>query len=830
MIIEKSSYTKRLSFCLVLPVVFLMAAGLFRIRSSRSNAPHSDTTEASPQPSNGEQPNGFLRRSFRDTDGGSYTYVVFVPPSRNINDETPVMLYLNGYGENGTDGLAPLYNSIAFAIWEYEKQFPFIVVWAQCENGDAWTNNGPSTRRALSILRQVIHDFRADPNRVYLSGISKGAAGVWSIAAGNPGLFAAIVPISADGASQSAVSRIVATEVPVWSYAVKEDRFSIQVSTEAHRQMLKKHISPRFTELQTDGDKSRGEHDAWTFAFRDLGLYRWLATQSLANKSKQRAAFVRIDPPLCPDIIKPTLLPHGSHSALEVQAKAEPQLCEVMVKDLDEVHLEFRPDSGICRFSVGFFNGSKEIADSGTTVDLAIDDFSSGGVYSWPTIKCQGAGHPLAERSIRRGGWNDLRITFNNGTITTEVNGFHFLSNATSGCLSSEARMGLFACGTSENGVSLRNIRVSRRTHPDQEPLPPDNGMPEEQIDNRGEDASQVIDIPTIERAWSQREQSSLHVNIEWRESTDSRFATAQPSFEHQEAKQLHVGPSSRLTIFAKQFEFSAPWPELPSEFWRRAGISCVTKDQLFKRAFRKRFGNRTRIQRDTLNWSIKANGIQWAEHVFSDTDKISQAFICNTNDILHSPIADLHDVFLRTFLLTLRPLSAAGPGGSRDGCRIVSTSALVDATRCVVVEVGQVDGEGLKRRYWVDPARDFLIVRTDARANGVVFEQVDIRYSQDLDRSWAPKSLLAIVKLGQSVQSSGARFAGADWLLASSTASVTQYHSLSAQAATTQISPLPIGTILFNRMTGEWARQISGDKLENVATDEIHKLIVDDN
>jgi predicted peptidase len=85
------------------------------------------------------QKHGYITKMFVDEDGTRHPYVVFVPYSMRASDRLPLMIYLNGWGENGNDGIMPLKNGMAQAIWEQRADFPFVVMWPQCDKGDAWT-------------------------------------------------------------------------------------------------------------------------------------------------------------------------------------------------------------------------------------------------------------------------------------------------------------------------------------------------------------------------------------------------------------------------------------------------------------------------------------------------------------------------------------------------------------------------------------------------------------------------------------------------------------------------------------------------------------------
>ena len=94
---------------------------------------------------------GFLRRLYIDPDGRAHRYVVFVPAGTPENSRWPVILYLNGLGKNGSDGISPLRDGLAPVIWETRRRFPFVSVFPQCAEGGSWSGDGPDAEWALVL-------------------------------------------------------------------------------------------------------------------------------------------------------------------------------------------------------------------------------------------------------------------------------------------------------------------------------------------------------------------------------------------------------------------------------------------------------------------------------------------------------------------------------------------------------------------------------------------------------------------------------------------------------------------------------------------------------
>src|SRR3989304_855960 len=80
----------------------------------------------------GEADRGFLDRVYRDTDG-DHKYVVFVPENYSAEKRWPVILFLHGAGERGTDGKQQVEVGLGRAIRSRQEEFALIAVFPQCE-------------------------------------------------------------------------------------------------------------------------------------------------------------------------------------------------------------------------------------------------------------------------------------------------------------------------------------------------------------------------------------------------------------------------------------------------------------------------------------------------------------------------------------------------------------------------------------------------------------------------------------------------------------------------------------------------------------------------
>lgn len=210
---------------------------------------------------------GFLPKTH--TDGAKY--VVFVPHDYKGDKDYPVILFLHGSGETGTDGEKQVKVGLAKAIRANEKSFPFIVVFPQSQKR-TWKADSDDGKRAMAILDSVMKEYKIDANRQYLTGLSMGGFGTWSHAAAFPDRWAAIAPICGGGDVPSAAKF---KHLPCWNFhgdkdtAVKVDR-----SREMIAALKKAGGDPRYTEYPGVG------HNSWDAAYATPELYTWMLMHS----------------------------------------------------------------------------------------------------------------------------------------------------------------------------------------------------------------------------------------------------------------------------------------------------------------------------------------------------------------------------------------------------------------------------------------------------------------------------------------------------------------------------------------------------------------------
>jgi predicted peptidase len=238
-------------------------------------------------------PPSFVSRS-TTVDASTYTYQVFVPRRPTRYTRAPVILYLHGAGERGTDGQLQTMVGLGPVVKARAESFPAIVVFPQAPPDSAWS--GVPGRAAMQALEAALREFGGDPTRIYLTGLSMGGYGTWNLALEHAGRFAALVPVCGGLHALHAFPNIRVTQVPpddpdpyttaavrlaavpIWLFHGEADR---TVPVEESRRMadaLRRAGAPvRYTEYPGVG------HNSWESAYNDPELWRWLFAQRRAR-------------------------------------------------------------------------------------------------------------------------------------------------------------------------------------------------------------------------------------------------------------------------------------------------------------------------------------------------------------------------------------------------------------------------------------------------------------------------------------------------------------------------------------------------------------------
>jgi predicted peptidase len=200
-------------------------------------------------------------------------YLLFLPADYDSAraEGWPMILFLHGAGERGADLSRVKVHGPPKQV-QSNPEFPFVLVSPQCPEGKTW-----DVSQLNGLLDDVIAKHNIDKTRVYLTGLSMGGFGTWSMGIANPERFAAIAPICGGGQRLSVLlagseQKQALKTLPVWAFHGGMDSV---VAVEESQRMVDalKRLGAENVKLTIYPDAG---HDSWTQTYDDPDFYPWL--------------------------------------------------------------------------------------------------------------------------------------------------------------------------------------------------------------------------------------------------------------------------------------------------------------------------------------------------------------------------------------------------------------------------------------------------------------------------------------------------------------------------------------------------------------------------
>ncbi len=270
-----------------------------------------------------------LRKSYQSmATNQQREYFLYLPTGYETEREKlwPVILFLHGGGERG-DGLEDLDYVLLHGplgeAWIQRRDLPFIMIGPQLPvfgmhdqarlregspkpkrllsgvpprldeerpdqpmtrapdntpsgTTEAWGKEGAINgwqrceQDLLNMVDATLRDYRADQDRVYLTGLSYGGYGTWYMATSHPDRWAAIAPICGGGNPELA-HRLAEVDMPIWIFQGGRDSLVKPqwIYTMANALEKAGHKTVRLTIHEDLG------HNAWTRVYEGEDLYNW---------------------------------------------------------------------------------------------------------------------------------------------------------------------------------------------------------------------------------------------------------------------------------------------------------------------------------------------------------------------------------------------------------------------------------------------------------------------------------------------------------------------------------------------------------------------------
>lgn len=225
-------------------------------------------------------------KSFTGANGKSIPYRQLSPEKIAEGTTYPLVLFLHGAGNRGTDNKAQLQWGLpVFATAENRAKHPCFVLAPQCPNDKRWVEVdwGSSAHTmpaeasenlalALELIDQAVKSLPVDKSRIYICGLSMGGYGTWDAISRRPDFFAAAIPVCG-GADLAQAPKL--TKLPIWAFHGEKDTVVKPARTTGMIEAVTQAGGHPKSTLYADV-----QHDSWIRAFNDPVTLDWLFAQS----------------------------------------------------------------------------------------------------------------------------------------------------------------------------------------------------------------------------------------------------------------------------------------------------------------------------------------------------------------------------------------------------------------------------------------------------------------------------------------------------------------------------------------------------------------------
>jgi len=209
----------------------------------------------------------------------------------------PLILWVHGAGQVGQGNTADLPKVLEWGTPKIISQggfppsftvgdssFSFIVISPQFI---AW----PTGNNLGAMLNYISANYRVDPERVYIVGISAGGGAAWQYAGtslGNSNRLAAMIPFcGAIGATQAEASRMAASNLPVWAFHNTNDGTVPVAHSRNWRNFINGYVPTpnplaKLTEFPVVSNNAVIAHECWSLATLPsykpdgINIYEWM--------------------------------------------------------------------------------------------------------------------------------------------------------------------------------------------------------------------------------------------------------------------------------------------------------------------------------------------------------------------------------------------------------------------------------------------------------------------------------------------------------------------------------------------------------------------------
>ena len=224
----------------------------------------------------------FQKKTFYDPQNGNVLpYRLYIPEDYDSSKKYPVILFLHGLGEVGTDNEIHISNIQCMFLYNGDMASQAIIV---CPQSFEWWNldkehygdQKGTLGSALHLLDEIKREYSCDSNRIYVTGLSMGGYATWELLQEHGDIFAAGMPICGGGDISKADKL---KEIPIRVYHSKDDP---NVPFSKSKSMCDAIINAGGKKISFIPLDGLG-HNSWDYAYSDREAFCWMLAQDKAN-------------------------------------------------------------------------------------------------------------------------------------------------------------------------------------------------------------------------------------------------------------------------------------------------------------------------------------------------------------------------------------------------------------------------------------------------------------------------------------------------------------------------------------------------------------------
>ena len=220
--------------------------------------------------------------------GNTLPYQVLLPENYDETKQYPLVVFLHGAGERGSDNEKQLIHGKDFFINNFQSEYPAIVIAPQCPEATYWSNVQSHTivgkrefnfdvmdkpTLAMETLTYLINDWiqsgRINTNQVYVGGLSMGGMGTYELLYRMPNTFAAAFAICGGGNVNKIKTNLGNTALWIF-HGIDDSVVPIELSKNIYQSLLSDGKEVKMTEYPGVN------HNSWDSAFHNKELAPWL--------------------------------------------------------------------------------------------------------------------------------------------------------------------------------------------------------------------------------------------------------------------------------------------------------------------------------------------------------------------------------------------------------------------------------------------------------------------------------------------------------------------------------------------------------------------------